>query len=199
MKKKCGSWVLPPSSGGDGSLPSSGCPSVDPTRAPEPAPTSENVTQDVLSCAHLRLNEGCMDVLQLDVSGRPQAWLSARDAALLYATDEVAWTIGDPFTVLRGGIQRHWGCLHACHCIPLSRCAAASPTGPGGRSPRCPTPSCLPATATCAPTAASTSPTTPSPASTSFPPREAAETAGATASPPAATAMGARATAPWTS
>jgi 5-methylcytosine-specific restriction endonuclease McrA len=50
-----------------------------------------------------------MDVLQLDVSGRPQAWLSARDAALLYATDEVAWTIGDPFTVLRGGIQRHSG------------------------------------------------------------------------------------------
>jgi len=50
-----------------------------------------------------------MDVLQLDVSGRPQAWLSARDAALLYATDEVAWTIGDPFVVLRGGIQRHSG------------------------------------------------------------------------------------------
>ena len=50
-----------------------------------------------------------MDVLQLDVSGRPQAWLSARDAALLYATDEVAWTIGGPFVVLRGGIQRHSG------------------------------------------------------------------------------------------
>lgn len=50
-----------------------------------------------------------MDVLQLDVSGRPQAWLSARNAALLYATDEVAWTIGDPFMVLRGGVQRHSG------------------------------------------------------------------------------------------
>ena len=26
-----------------------------------------------------------MDVLQLDVSGRPQAWLSVKDAAVLYA------------------------------------------------------------------------------------------------------------------
>lgn len=50
-----------------------------------------------------------MDVLQLDVSGRPQTWLSARDAAVLYASDEVAWTIGEPFIVLRGGIQRRSG------------------------------------------------------------------------------------------
>jgi hypothetical protein len=47
-----------------------------------------------------------MDVLQLDVSGRPQAWISPKDAAILYASDEVAWTLGDPFAVLRGGIQR---------------------------------------------------------------------------------------------
>jgi 5-methylcytosine-specific restriction endonuclease McrA len=47
-----------------------------------------------------------MDVLQLDVSGRPQAWVSAKEAAILYASDAVAWTLGDPFYVLRGGIQR---------------------------------------------------------------------------------------------
>ncbi len=47
-----------------------------------------------------------LDVLQLDVSGRPQAWISAREAALIYASDNVAWTLGDPFYVLRGGIQR---------------------------------------------------------------------------------------------
>ena len=47
-----------------------------------------------------------MDVLQLDVSGRPQAWISPKDAAILYASDEVAWTLGGPFAVLRGGIQR---------------------------------------------------------------------------------------------
>jgi len=31
-----------------------------------------------------------MDVLQLDVSGRPQAWITAREAAVLYASDGVA-------------------------------------------------------------------------------------------------------------
>ena len=41
-----------------------------------------------------------MEVLQLDVSGRPQAWLSAKEAAVLYATDGVAWTLGDAFYVL---------------------------------------------------------------------------------------------------
>ncbi|HYR25134.1 MAG TPA: HNH endonuclease [Aquabacterium sp.] len=50
-----------------------------------------------------------MDVLQLDVSGRPQAWLSAREAAVLYVCDAVAWTVGQPFIVLRGGIQRRTG------------------------------------------------------------------------------------------
>jgi 5-methylcytosine-specific restriction endonuclease McrA len=47
-----------------------------------------------------------MDVLQLDISGRPQAWIAPRDAALLYACDAVAWTLGETFQVLRGGIQR---------------------------------------------------------------------------------------------
>ena len=47
-----------------------------------------------------------MDILQLDVSGRPQAWITAREAAVLYASDCVAWTLGDTFQVLRGGIQR---------------------------------------------------------------------------------------------
>lgn len=50
-----------------------------------------------------------MDVLQLDVSGRPQAWITARDAAVIYASDGVAWTLGDPMQVLRGGIQRATG------------------------------------------------------------------------------------------
>lgn len=50
-----------------------------------------------------------MNVLQLDSSGRPQAWLAVEDAATLYATGSVSWTLGDPFRVLRGGIQRHSG------------------------------------------------------------------------------------------
>ena len=47
-----------------------------------------------------------LDVLQLDVSGRPQAWISAREAAIVYACDGVAWTLGEPVQVLRGGMQR---------------------------------------------------------------------------------------------
>ena len=47
-----------------------------------------------------------MDVLQLDVSGRPQAWMTAKEAAILYACDGVAWTLGDAFHVMRGGVQR---------------------------------------------------------------------------------------------
>ena len=50
-----------------------------------------------------------MDVLQLDVCGRPQDWITPREAALLYACDAVAWTLGDTCQVLRGGIQRTSG------------------------------------------------------------------------------------------
>jgi 5-methylcytosine-specific restriction endonuclease McrA len=50
-----------------------------------------------------------MEVLQLDVSGRPQAWISAREAAVIYACDGVAWTLGDISYVLRGGMQRLTG------------------------------------------------------------------------------------------
>lgn len=43
-------------------------------------------------------------VLQLDIQGTPQAWISLEQAALHYATDSVAWAGGDgPLTVLRGG------------------------------------------------------------------------------------------------
>jgi hypothetical protein len=47
-----------------------------------------------------------VEVLQLDLSGRPQAWLTPREAAGIYATGGVAWTLGDTFVVLRGGTQR---------------------------------------------------------------------------------------------
>ncbi|HSI51641.1 MAG TPA: HNH endonuclease [Ideonella sp.] len=50
-----------------------------------------------------------MDVLQLDVSGRPQAWMTVREAAVLYASDAIAWTLGETFQVLRGGTQRATG------------------------------------------------------------------------------------------
>jgi hypothetical protein len=44
------------------------------------------------------------DVLQLDITGLPQAWISVEQAANLVATGAVVWSAGDrPLTVLRGG------------------------------------------------------------------------------------------------
>ena len=69
-----------------------------------------------------------MDVLQLDVSGRPQAWLSAKEAAGLYANDGVAWTLGDPFLVLRGGIQRKTGLQSRLELHPIIAVHGAVPS-----------------------------------------------------------------------
>ena len=71
---------------------------------------------------------GVMDVLQLDVSGRPQAWLSVKDAAVLYANDGVAWTLGEPFVVLRGGIQRGTGLQSRLALHPIVAARGAMPT-----------------------------------------------------------------------
>jgi len=43
-------------------------------------------------------------VLQLDIQGTPQAWISIEHAATHHAADAVAWTDGDgPLRLLRGG------------------------------------------------------------------------------------------------
>jgi hypothetical protein len=45
-------------------------------------------------------------VLQLDIQGTPQAWITPEQAALHYATSTVAWEEGaEPLTILRGGIN----------------------------------------------------------------------------------------------
>ncbi len=69
-----------------------------------------------------------MEVLQLDVSGRPQDWISTREAALLYASDAVAWTLGDTFCVLRGGIQRATGRLSRIEVHPIVAVRGAVPS-----------------------------------------------------------------------
>ncbi|MHB1666049.1 HNH endonuclease [Thiomonas sp.] len=48
-------------------------------------------------------------VLQLDIRGEPRAWIGLEDAAAYYATDRVAWSWGDPMTLLHGGINRRRG------------------------------------------------------------------------------------------
>jgi 5-methylcytosine-specific restriction endonuclease McrA len=60
-----------------------------------------------------------VDVLQLDMSGRPQAWIAPREAAILYASEEIAWTIGRACHVLRGGIQRATGLQSRIEVHPI--------------------------------------------------------------------------------
>ncbi|MEO8807963.1 MAG: HNH endonuclease, partial [Burkholderiaceae bacterium] len=60
-----------------------------------------------------------MEVLQLDISGRPQAWISAKEAAVIYASEGVAWTLGDTFFVLRGGMQRRTGLQSRIEVHPI--------------------------------------------------------------------------------
>jgi hypothetical protein len=69
-----------------------------------------------------------MDVLQLDVSGRPQAWISPREAAILYASDAIAWTLGDAFQVLRGGTQRSTGLQSRIELHPIVAVRGAVPS-----------------------------------------------------------------------
>ena len=60
-----------------------------------------------------------MDVLQLDISGRPQAWITTREAAVIYASDGIAWTLGQPCHVLRGGLQRRTGVQSRIEVHPI--------------------------------------------------------------------------------
>ena len=50
-----------------------------------------------------------MQILQLDIQGYPQNWISPQQAASYYATDSVAWTVGEVCQTLRGGTNAHSG------------------------------------------------------------------------------------------
>jgi 5-methylcytosine-specific restriction endonuclease McrA len=48
-------------------------------------------------------------VLSLDAHGRILNWISWQDAACLHARDAIAWTLGTPCLVVRGGTNRSSG------------------------------------------------------------------------------------------
>lgn len=48
-------------------------------------------------------------VLKIDISGVPQMWITAEDAARYYATDSVAYTLGEICVRLHGGTSRLTG------------------------------------------------------------------------------------------
>lgn len=69
-----------------------------------------------------------MDVLQLDVSGRPQAWVTVKEAATLYASDAIAWTLGEACHVMRGGVQRATGLPSRIEVHPIIAVRGAVPS-----------------------------------------------------------------------
>lgn len=59
-------------------------------------------------------------VLQLDIQGTPQAWLSIEEAATYVATESVAWTNGDgPLATLRGGFNVRSGRMSMIEVYPI--------------------------------------------------------------------------------
>lgn len=67
-----------------------------------------------------------MQILQLDIQGMPQAWISPQDAAVHYATDSVSWTVGDIVTTLRGGFNARLGRQSALDIHPIIALNGAS-------------------------------------------------------------------------
>ena len=66
-------------------------------------------------------------VLQLDIQGTPQAWISLEHAALHVALDAVAWTDGDGLlATLRGGFNAALGRQSAIEIHPIVALRGAS-------------------------------------------------------------------------
>ena len=67
-----------------------------------------------------------MQILQLDVQGRPQDWITPQEAAGYYATDSVAWTVGEVCTTLRGGMNTLTGKQSSIDVHPILATTGAS-------------------------------------------------------------------------
>ncbi|HMN81537.1 MAG TPA: HNH endonuclease [Burkholderiaceae bacterium] len=66
-------------------------------------------------------------VLQLDIQGTPQAWISLEHAAVHLATRSVAWVDGDgPLATLRGGFNVARGCQSVIDVHPIIALHGAS-------------------------------------------------------------------------
>jgi 5-methylcytosine-specific restriction endonuclease McrA len=70
---------------------------------------------------------GCeVQVLQLDLTGQPQDFITVRDAALAYANGSVCWTVGEPLCVLRGGVNVKSGMPSRMEIHPIIAMRSAS-------------------------------------------------------------------------
>ena len=67
------------------------------------------------------------EVLQLDITGLPQAWISVEEAVGHLATDSVVWTVGEaPLAVLRGGTNSLTGLQSIVEVPPIIALRGAS-------------------------------------------------------------------------
>lgn len=60
-----------------------------------------------------------VQILALDVGGVPMSWLTPQEAVHKIASDEVAWSIGNPIVVFRGGINRMTGVQSVIESPPI--------------------------------------------------------------------------------
>jgi hypothetical protein len=67
-----------------------------------------------------------MTILQLDIQGMPQAWLSAEQAAVHYAARRVSWSVGEPCVVLRGGMNAQTGAQSRIAIAPIIATSGAA-------------------------------------------------------------------------
>ncbi len=60
-----------------------------------------------------------IEILSVDITGMPMAWLSAQDAVHEIASGKVAWSLGDPIVVFHGGINRITGVQSTITAPPI--------------------------------------------------------------------------------
>ena len=69
-----------------------------------------------------------MRVLKLDISGVPESWISLEEAVGYYATDTVAYTLGDAMTTFHGG-HNHFGSRSTIELHPIIAVSGESVAG----------------------------------------------------------------------
>ena len=69
-----------------------------------------------------------MRVLKIDISGVPESWITFEHAAGYYATDSVAYTLGESIRTLRGG-HNHSGLRSTIDVHPIIAVNGASAAG----------------------------------------------------------------------
>ncbi len=67
-----------------------------------------------------------MQILQLDIQGMPQEWITPEVAAGYYATSTVAWTVGDVCKTLHGGTNAITGLQSTIDLHPIMATNGAS-------------------------------------------------------------------------